>query len=78
MPTHPKRIRFTRHAIDQMRLRSITKEDVRIAIASPDITLPYPGGGTRICSKASSKPIKVGIRDFGTEIVVMTAMNWER
>jgi hypothetical protein len=28
-----------------MRLRSITEDDARIAIASPDITLPYPGGG---------------------------------
>jgi len=61
-----------------MRARNISWDDIVIALKKREITHPYPGGGTRIYSKAGSKPIKVGIRDLEHEILVITVMNWEK
>ena len=73
-----KRIRLTQHARDQMQARDISWADIKIALTEREIVTPYPGGGSRVYSKAGSKPILVGIREFSNEIVVITVMNWEK
>jgi hypothetical protein len=61
-----------------MRDRGISWSDIRAALKDRAIAHPYAGGGLRVYSKAGSKPIIVGIREFPDYIKVVTVMNWEQ